>query len=391
MTTGRVLSCSIQVEGSALAVDHTAGPSSSLLTLEDTLDFVQPEYGENLQVQIIGDTLSEIVPIMVPASDDIDTVNYDTGTIQLATEHVNSYEAGDMVEVYPRVVRKIAQVRLDDAEEEGETIDAVVPSTLYDKIADGVNLSISVDLDYDGEQFTVEQILGDEVSIDGVYLAEDSVTVDKLSVGTLSAITADLGTVTAGSITGITITGTTITGSNFATAASGARRLTFGPGALFGSTVDQIAWRTAADTVDAKITQNTGHMVVNADSIVELRAPDFIIMDGPVEGFNKIQGARIIHGATTTAPASGFVSTYKDASDFKAKDPAGTVRTLCTFTEGSMLELEKLVVKRKRSLAPLPREEWEVLLDLICDWFYLHFASGNDYDADGTRIPEGAA
>jgi hypothetical protein len=66
------------------------------------------------------------------------------------------------VEVYPKTQRLVAQVRLDDAEEDEETIDAVVHHSLYQFIPEGVDLDIAVEMDHDGETFYVVGLMSTE-------------------------------------------------------------------------------------------------------------------------------------------------------------------------------------------------------------------------------------
>jgi hypothetical protein len=165
MTYGRIIAAGSEVDGSDLASDHPAG--ATVLDLDDAMDFYEPDYGETIQVRIVADDgTEELVTIKVPESEDEDTVDDEDGFIHLAAPTVNAYEAGTRVEVYPETKRLIALVRLDDAEEDSETIDAIVDSTLFEKIPEGSDLDMAVELDYDGEAYYVVNILGEEPTME---------------------------------------------------------------------------------------------------------------------------------------------------------------------------------------------------------------------------------
>lgn len=140
--------------GNEFAVDVAAGVLA--VSLDDAVDF-----NEDGGTLIIDD--AELV--------DYVSANLDEDTIELATPLQASYLAGDSVKVYPEARERVALVRLDV---DGEAIEARVPHALYDKIAEGVRGedSESVSLVLDGDEWVIDDVLGQEPFVDGSYIDE---------------------------------------------------------------------------------------------------------------------------------------------------------------------------------------------------------------------------
>jgi hypothetical protein len=188
---GRVLSAKIEIDGSELATDHAAGVTE--LDLEDALVFVEPEEGEVLQVRITSEDglTEEFVTIKVPETDDEITVDDFDGFIQLAAPTVAAFSAGDRVEVWPQTRRLIAHVRLEDDDEDTETVDAIVHHSLYAYVTEGSDLDVAVQLDYDGEDYWVVDLIGQEPEFDGGFLSPGTIEPPALTVGTIRYVESE--------------------------------------------------------------------------------------------------------------------------------------------------------------------------------------------------------
>lgn len=154
--SGTVVSVATTTLGDELASDHAAGATT--LTVKDAVDF--SEDGGWL-------TIGAETVYYTSAVDDEDN---DTGVLTLDTATANAYLEGERVILDPPAYEKTAQVMVGDF---GEAVEATVPHTLWDKIADGIRADGEgevVTLTLEGTEFVVSDVVGSEPVIDGSYL-----------------------------------------------------------------------------------------------------------------------------------------------------------------------------------------------------------------------------
>lgn len=161
---GRVIAVTERALGSALASAHAAGVTT--LTLLDTLDFPEPPTDENLQARIVSEdrTVTEVI--------DYRAVDDDAATLTLAfsTSTALAHAEEAAVEVWPRAVERVAQVHLDDSEEEADVVTIRVPHTLRDKLVEGVRDAYereSVELVEQGDQLVLADAYAEEQRLEG--------------------------------------------------------------------------------------------------------------------------------------------------------------------------------------------------------------------------------
>ena len=195
---GRIVSVAERTRGSELKQAHAAGATT--LVLEDTLDFEEPDEGSTVTVRMLFGGEQEFA--FVTALDD------DLGTMSLATGLSKAYGEGARIEVYPIAKVRVAEIRLEDAEEQGETLDTVVPHALYDRIDTGIRAQgEAVALVETEDDWMVGDVMGDEPQADGKFIRAGTIVAEKLKVDRLSAVSANLGNITAGTIDSVRITG----------------------------------------------------------------------------------------------------------------------------------------------------------------------------------------
>lgn len=152
--TGRVLEVSDETLGSLLAEDTTAG--STQLLIDDASDF--DEDGGWLSVN--GQPVAYTAVAFATNPDDPDTLT-------LADMLEEDAEEGDEVAVWsplraaPEVVRT-AQVQVDGTDDLGDPLDVYVPVYLAPYLPTGIRGDVgeSVDLDLDGDEWRVVDVLG---------------------------------------------------------------------------------------------------------------------------------------------------------------------------------------------------------------------------------------
>lgn len=301
MSYGRILSAGIEIDGDELQSDHSA--TDTVLDVEHALDFLEPDYGETIQVRIIAeDGTEELATIKVPETEDEDTVDDEEGFITLSAGLVNAYPAGTRVEVYPETKRLVAQVRLDDAEEDSETIDAVVHHSLEDYVPEGVDLDIAVEMDYDGETYYVTNVRGEHLPIE--------------------------------------LIGPTITGGIVRTAATGERvELNANTGFLEFIGADESTVGFFDGGGEALDPFPTGYMAIHAnvtlwlDCIADVlvTAPGGLVVgDTADESGNALLIRNVTNDADIPTPPSGYVAIFWNsaAAQIKGKSSSGVVRKL---------------------------------------------------------------
>ena len=291
---GRIIAAGTEIDGSELATDHDAGVT--VLDLDDALDFLEPEAGETIQVRIIADDdTEELVTIKVPETEDEDTVDEIDGFLYLDAPTVNGYDEGTRVLVHPETKRRIALVRLDDAEEDSETVDAIVDAALYEKIPEGTDLDMAVELFYDGEAYYVTNILGEEPTMEieaGIF-----------------------------------------TGGTFRTAESGERI------EITAATPDRVRFHNDTGHDVAVIwLDGDSKLHISCAVDIELQAAGQVLVEdsrltiGTVasQQGNHLRLRNVTDSAQVLPPPSGYVSIFWNSAvgRIQAKNPAGTVRAL---------------------------------------------------------------
>lgn len=152
---GTVVSVTKNKLGSELVADAAIGALA--LIVESVDDWEDPEMGVELLLQLENDDgATEIVAIesIEPISD----------TISLKTALTLAWVAGDKVRVYPVATVMEADVQIDGMDEEPMPCD--VPTNLQDVLTAGirdVGEGESVLVEYDGEDFTVVEVLGEDL------------------------------------------------------------------------------------------------------------------------------------------------------------------------------------------------------------------------------------
>ena len=302
---GRIVSVSERIRGSELKQSHATGATT--LVLEDTLDFEEPD---DYPVSVRMLTQGEQEFVSVTALDD------DLGTLTLATGLSRTYGEGDQVEVYPMAKVRVAQIRLEDAEEQGETLDAIVPHALYDRIDTGIrNSGEAIELAETEDDWMVADVLGNEPQADGKFIRAGTIVAEKLKVDRLSSISAHIGNITAGTIDSVRITGGIIRTSD-----TGSRVV------MEDSAKDRIKWFDTVGNLRASL--RVGESGSGKSLILDPVAPEanFIVQDAGIE----VDNDSILRGRLTigTAPALSTKSTIdlRSTGGPVATPPTSTVR-----------------------------------------------------------------
>ncbi len=182
---GTVVEVSTDRLGDELATAVAAGATT--LTVADAVDF--QEDGGSLTIGT--ETLDYL------SADD------DTAVLTLASPLAGAYAEGEPVLLDPPAHEKYAQVMVGDSD---EAVQATVPHTLWDRIADGVRGEGEgevVDLELIDGEYVVAEIVGAEPVVDGSFLdpatVPDSPNLDQLQLD-LAALDAEL-TAAEGDIT----------------------------------------------------------------------------------------------------------------------------------------------------------------------------------------------
>lgn len=328
---GRIVSVTERIRGSELKQSHATGATT--LVLEDTLDFEEPD---DYPITVRMLTAGEQEFASITALDD------DAGTISLSTGIARAYEEGDRVEVYPMAKVRVAQVHLEDAEEQGETLDAVIPHALYDRIDTGIrNSGEAVELMETEDEWLVGDVLGDEPQADGKFIRAGTIVAEKLKVDRLSAVSANLGNITAGTIDAVRITGGLIR-----TSATGDRVV------MEEAAKDRIKWFDTDGNLRA--TLRVGESGSGKSLILDPVAANaaFIVADAGIEVDNDsiIRGRltlgvaalstrntidlRATGGIVGTPPTSTCRIHYRSdlvgPNELRASFPNGTVKLICS-------------------------------------------------------------
>lgn len=171
-----------------------------------------------------------------------------------------------------------------------------------------------------------------------------------------SSVDVAANSVIASSITAGAINGHTISGVTYYAGTYGYARIRITGGSQAAEAID---WLSANDsTVNASLSRSFGTfglyhwvngameignynggntLIINPAGDITLSAGEInlssnvVDVSGALDAGGRLKGDKVVVGTSSTAPDTGFVAIYKDANTLKAKDPAGVVRTLCTF------------------------------------------------------------
>lgn len=171
---------------------------NSTLFVESTLDFPEPKAGKTVPIMIEG--------IRYAYSALNDTAN----TLTLAAPATAAIADGSRIDVYPEIVTRRAICQIDDAEEQAETVEPIIPHSLWDKLKLGLRepeKREAVEIDDDGDDWVVANILSQPARI----------TPKDIDATELSDVVALLGNVKAGSIEGTVIRGGRVEGATIST------------------------------------------------------------------------------------------------------------------------------------------------------------------------------
>lgn len=142
--------------GSELAAALVGAETS--LTVEDPIDF--DEEGGSL---IVDDEVLAYT-----------TANDETGEIELDGAVVDAHDAEASVYVYPLTLERTAHVVMSDHEDAGDTVEARVPHSLYDRIPTGIRTDINdqetVNVEFEGDELVITDLTGQPPLVDASYI-----------------------------------------------------------------------------------------------------------------------------------------------------------------------------------------------------------------------------
>lgn len=156
---GTVDAVRLETLGSALSADAAVGAAT--ITVDDLADFSEDG----------GWLLLSDQALQYTAGDDT------TGVITLASALTVAGAAADRVDVYVnggRAAVLYADVWLGDAD---DTVECLVPMTLRDRVAEGMESGLAVEVDTSGPEFVLMDVRGSDPVIDGSYISPDT-TID---------------------------------------------------------------------------------------------------------------------------------------------------------------------------------------------------------------------
>lgn len=161
---GRIVLVEERPFGSELTAAVVA--TDTVLLVEDATDF---DDSGTLQVgdEVVAYTLTD----------------EDGGELTLATPLADGHAAEDPVYIYPLTLERVAWLRVT---EEDEELEARVPHSLYDRVAEGIRddgEGESVEADYIGDELVLVDVLGKPPVIDGSYLSPGTVPGEAITDG----------------------------------------------------------------------------------------------------------------------------------------------------------------------------------------------------------------
>lgn len=285
----------------------------------------------------------------VRATDDDGTGPYSaiTGPHQV-NKTVNEQIADATINIATKVTGLLPQANLSTISDPAKLADGIISSqATFDRIVSG---AVIAGQHIVGGTIVSSKLYSGAVAADRIQannIAAGAITAEKISVDDLAAINANLGSIISGSLTAVNIyssnlysgyiEGGTIVGSNIYTGPAGQPRIGLGPTA--GTNTDVIAFYGADGVVRAQLGRfGGGNFVISAGTIWM----DKIVMqgdinmngnfiDGALDATGRVSGSRVEVGTSVVNPPAGYVSLYKVGNELRARDNAGTVRTLCTF------------------------------------------------------------